>query len=105
MQLEEAEMCWATSGPEPSHSKTVCRPSSSLNSIRHQEIPELDAADISWDWFVDGTFVQTTQHRIYTLVDAPKEPWGQLGSPPDFQLPWTEVLDARVRCGARAPGM
>lgn len=72
------------------------------NGLSTFDLFELDAPpgspgvgrwDISWDWFVDGTFAQTTQHRIYTLVDAPKEPWGQLGSPPDFQLPWTEVLE------------
>lgn len=55
--------------------------------------PGVGRSDISWDWFVDGTFIQTTQHRIYTLLGAPQEPWGQLGSPPDFQLPWTEVLE------------
>jgi hypothetical protein len=77
------------------------------NKLSAVELFELDTADrnpavavsnIAWDWFVDGTFRQTTEHRIYTIVSAPQEPWGQPGSPvPDFQLPWTEVLEHACR--------
>jgi len=50
--------------------------------------------DIGWDWYVGGTFQQTTEHRIYTILNAPQAPWGQPGSSfPGFQLPWTEVLE------------
>ena len=60
--------------------------------------PAVAVSDIAWNWFVDGTFRQTTEHRIYTIVSAPQEPWGQPGSSvPDFQLPWTEVLEHACR--------
>jgi hypothetical protein len=60
--------------------------------------PSVAVSNIAWNWFVDGTFRQTTEHRIYTILSAPQEPWGQPGSAvPDFQLPWTEVLDHACR--------
>jgi hypothetical protein len=56
--------------------------------------PGVGLWDISWDWFVAGGLVQTTAHRVYTILDAPKAPWGQAGSSfSGFQVPWTEVLE------------
>lgn len=69
-----------------------------------QPNPGVGVCDIVWDWFVGGTFLQTTEHRIYTIVKAPEAPWGQQGSSfPGFQLPWTEVLEhsCRQATGAR----
>jgi hypothetical protein len=77
---------------------------SSLSAVELFELdtsgqnPTVAVNNIAWDWFIGGTFRQTTEHRIYTLVSAPQEPWGQPGSPvPDFQLPWTEVLEHACR--------
>ena len=51
--------------------------------------PGVRVNDIGWDWYVGGTLRQTTEHRIYTLLAEPTEPWGQPGSTlPEFQLPW-----------------
>jgi len=51
---------------------------------------------ITWDWSLisDGaTTPQRTTHQIYTLLDLPKAPWGQSGSPfPGYQVPWTDAL-------------
>lgn len=52
--------------------------------------PGVGRWDIGWVWSLGNTN-QTTNHRIYTILDSPQEPWGQPGS--SFQLPWTEVLD------------
>jgi hypothetical protein len=60
--------------------------------------PGVRAVDIGWDWYIGGTLRQTTEHRIYTLLDEPTEPWGQPGSSlAEFQLPWTEVLEHACR--------
>jgi hypothetical protein len=56
--------------------------------------PAVGIRDVAWDWFADGTLLQTTRHRIYSLAGAPQPPWGQPGSRfTDFQVPWTDVLD------------
>jgi|GEM_PF-862461 len=62
--------------------------------------PGVGVADIGWNWFVNGARLQTTQHRIYTILDEPQDPWGQPGS--GFQTPWTEVLEHACRVAARA---
>lgn len=77
------------------------------NELSAFELFELDSPsqnlgvgvhDISWDWFIEGTLRQTTAHRIYTILSAPQDPWGQPGSSvPGFQLPWTEVLEHACR--------
>lgn len=61
------------------------------------QIPSVRVSDIGWDWHIGETSRQTTQHRIYTLLAEPTEPWGQPGGPPDLQLPWTEVLEHACR--------
>jgi hypothetical protein len=59
--------------------------------------------NIGWDWFIDGTYRQTTEHRIYTILNVPQAPWGQADSSfPEFQLPWTEVLEHACREAAGA---
>lgn len=38
--------------------------------------------------------LETTRHRIYSLLDVPAGPWEQTPhAPSNTQLPWTEVLD------------
>lgn len=60
--------------------------------------PGVRVSDIGWDWYVAGTLRQTTEHRIYTLLNEPTEPWGQPDSTwPEFQLPWSEVLEHACR--------
>lgn len=64
--------------------------------------PGVGVRDISWDWSVGGN-LQTTQHRIYTILDAPQPPWGQPGSSfRGFQLPWTDVLEHACLAAAGA---
>lgn len=41
-----------------------------------------------WRW----TSFDTTQHRIYVVLDLPAGPWTQ-GAGNDTQLPWTDALD------------
>jgi hypothetical protein len=54
--------------------------------------------DINWDWKYrccgGPTWepLQTTNHRIYIVLEEPKLPWKQQGFPED-QNPWTEALD------------
>jgi hypothetical protein len=68
-----------------------------------QPNPGVGVWDIAWDWLVEGTLLQTTEHRIYTIVKPPEAPWGQPGSSfPGFQVPWTEVLEHACRQAAGA---
>jgi hypothetical protein len=50
-----------------------------------------------WQYRVPGggwTDMETTTHRIYTVLDTPTEPWRQQPyGPSNIRLPWTEVLD------------
>jgi hypothetical protein len=50
-----------------------------------------------WQYKVGGgswTDFATTSHRIYVLLETPKEPWTQTPySSANTQLPWTDVLD------------
>ena len=90
----------------------VSRTISFVNGVSAPETFQLNTAslnpgvgvwDIAWDWYAGEDFLQTTRHRIYTLVSAPQPPWGQPGSTfVDFQLPWTEVLDHACRQAAEA---
>jgi hypothetical protein len=43
----------------------------------------------------------TTQHRIYTVLDTPAGPWTQ-GAGNDTQLPWTDALDKACAWAAGA---
>lgn len=50
-----------------------------------------------WQYCVSGTedwldFAITT-HRIYTVLNLPREPWLQANVPGNTQLPWLDVLD------------
>jgi len=55
--------------------------------------------DVTWTWQyrpMGGgawTGLQTTRHRIYTVLAAPSAPWQQSGFPASPQNPWTDVLD------------
>ncbi len=62
-----------------------------------------------WRWqysrkkFGPWTDFETTQHRIYTVVEIPKTPWTQTPyQASNTQLPWTEVLDYACRWGILA---
>ncbi|MFL6233641.1 MAG: hypothetical protein ACJ76N_10950 [Thermoanaerobaculia bacterium] len=49
------------------------------------------------------TDFETTQHRIYVVVETPKSPWNQAPyNSGNTQLPWTEVLDYACRWGLLA---
>lgn len=47
------------------------------------------------------TTFDTTQHRIYTVLDTPAGPWTQ-GAGNDTQLPWTDALDKACAWAAGA---
>jgi len=50
------------------------------------------------------TDMQTTQHRIYVLVDVPTLPWVQAPfDPANIELPWTEVMDYACQWAVLAP--
>lgn len=50
--------------------------------------------DWKWQYKQGNQWVtfDTTQHKIYTILDLPAGPWTQ-GSGNDTQLPWTDALD------------
>ena len=65
--------------------------------------PGVGVSDICWDWFVGTTPLQTTEHRIYMILDEPQDPWGQPGgSGRGFPAPWTDVLEHACRAAAGA---
>jgi len=55
--------------------------------------------DIAWSWqfrpTTGGTWtnMQTTHHRIYSVLEMPSAPWKQANYPADTQAPWTDALD------------
>lgn len=58
----------------------------------------------TWQWQYrlnsSGSWIniQTSQHRVYSLLDVPTAPWQQTPySASNNQLPWTEVLDYACR--------
>ena len=60
--------------------------------------------DVEWHWeYRLGPHrrwhhFQTTRHRIYVILDVPKEPWEQAPyNAANTQLPWTDVLDYACR--------
>lgn len=70
-----------------------------LFNIQPAVVPSVGFWDIAWNWRnAAGATFQTTNHRIYILVGAPRAPWGQPGSSfAGYQVPWTEVLDHACR--------
>ena len=50
-----------------------------------------------WQYSIDGgpwTDMETSQHRIYVLLETPNDPWQQTPyNAANIQLPWTDVLD------------
>lgn len=50
-----------------------------------------------WQYRIGGgawTDFETTQHRIYVLLEVPNDPWQQSPyDPANTQLPWTDVFD------------
>ena len=50
-----------------------------------------------WQYRLQGgswTDFETTQHRIYSIAELPKDPWAQTPyNAGNIRLPWTEVLD------------
>ncbi|WP_339746385.1 LamG domain-containing protein [uncultured Maricaulis sp.] len=69
--------------------------------LNHQTLASAGVArtDTAWVWQyrpVSGgawTTMQTTHHRIYTVLDVPTAPWKQANFPADTQAPWTDALD------------
>lgn len=68
--------------------------------------------DIRWQWQYrlglsdPWRDMQTTAHRVYTVLQVPTAPWVQQPfRRENTQLPWTEVLDVACRwaSGARSP--
>lgn len=65
--------------------------------LSKRDFQKIGKYDISWDWFfktpneTSWTKITTTAHRIFLILDTPREPWVQTFA--DQNNPWTELLE------------